>query len=124
MKMLMTQVQQSMKNHHQLLKRQKKSLLKKTDLYEKLVSTRPEQKIKTYDRNLDGLMPSRLKKKIIKKIFDGNEIVFNEFMSNINKVKNWDEASVLLTDLFDKKNIQPFSKWAIRFTEFLYENIK
>ncbi len=96
----------------------------KTDLYKKLVSTRPEQKIKTYDRNLDGLMPSRLKKKIIKKIFDGNEIVFNEFMSNINKVKNWDEASVLLTDLFDKKNIQPFSKWAIRFTEFLYENIK
>ncbi len=79
---------------------------------------------KSYDRNLDGLMPVRLRKKIIKKIFDDNEFDFVEFMEKLNAVNNWDEASLLLTDLFDKKNIQPFSKWAIKFTEFLYENIK
>ncbi len=45
-------------------------------------------------------------------------------MTSMNRVQNWDEASLLLTELFDKNNIQPFSKWAIKFTEFLYENIK
>lgn len=79
---------------------------------------------KSYNRNLDGLMPNRLRKKIIKKIFDSNEIEFVEFMERLNAVNNWDEASILLTDLFDKKNIQPFSKWAIKFAGFLYENIK
>ncbi len=97
---------------------------KKTELVEKLTATTITRKQKVFDRNLDGLMPARLKKKIIKKIFDGNEYLFTDFMSNLNKVENWDEASILLTDLFDKKSIQPFSKWAIKFTEFLYENIK
>lgn len=97
---------------------------KPKSLFEKL--TKPVEKIvtKTFDRNLDGLMPKGLKKKVIKNIFDSNEIEFAEFIKNLNKVKNWDEASLLLTDLFDRKNIQPFSKWAIKFTEFLYENIK
>lgn len=97
----------------------------KSNLYEKLttpISSSTGKKV--FDRNLDGLMPARLKKKIIKKIFDNNEFSFAEFMNSMNKVENWDEASVLLTDLFDKKNIQPFSKWAIKLTEFLYENIK
>jgi len=93
------------------------------ELFERLTIGQSESKKKILDRNLDGLMPARFKKKVIKKIFDDNEIMFNEFMSNINKVNNWDEASLLLTELFDKKNIQPFSKWAIKFTEFLYENI-
>lgn len=97
---------------------------KKTELVEKLTATTITRKPKVFDRNLDGLMPAGLKKKIIKKIFDGNEFLFVDFMSNLNKVENWDEASILLTDLFDKKGIQPFSKWAIKFTEFLYENIK
>lgn len=79
---------------------------------------------KLYNRNLDGLMPKGLRKKIIKKIFDENEIEFIEFMEKLNAVNNWDEASLLLTDLFDKKNIQPLSKWANKFAEFLYENIK
>lgn len=97
----------------------------KSDLYEKLTSLESSStRKKVFDRNLDGLMPPRLKKKIIKKIFDNNEFYFAEFMNNMNKVENWDEASILLTDLFDKRNIQPFSKWAIKFTEFLYENIK
>lgn len=97
---------------------------KPKSLFEKL--TKPVEKIesKTFDRNLDGLMPKSLRKKVIKNIFDNNEIEFAEFINNLNKVKNWDEASILLTDLFDRKNIQPFSKWAIKFTEFLYENIK
>lgn len=90
--------------------------------------TQEEQKIdslqKTYNRNLDGLMPKRLRKKVIKKIFSDDEIDFVEFMEKINSATNWDEAALLLTDLFAKKNIEPYSKWAIRFTEFLYENIK
>ncbi|MCX8056116.1 MAG: hypothetical protein N3F03_00715 [Ignavibacteria bacterium] len=96
----------------------------KKEFSEKLTSTISNKRTKEFDRNLDGLMPNRLKKKIIKKIFDENEFAFAEFMNKINRVENWDEASILLTDLFDKKNIQPFSKWAIKFTEFLYENIK
>lgn len=85
-----------------------------------------EQRViqKTYDRNLDGLMPKRMRKKVISKIFGKDEFEFMNFMQKLNSVNNWDEASFLLTDLFDKKNIQPFSKWAIKFTEFLYENIK
>jgi len=85
-----------------------------------------EQRViqKTYDRNLDGLMPNRMRKKVISKIFGKDEFEFMNFMQKLNSVNNWDEASFLLTDLFDKKNIQPFSKWAIKFTEFLYENIK
>lgn len=76
------------------------------------------------ERNLDGLMNRSLRKKIVKKIFDNNEFEFYDFMKQINRVKNWDEASLILTELFDRKKIQPFSKWAIKFTEFLYENIK
>jgi len=96
---------------------------KEKSLYQKLIT--PEAPIqKKYDRNLDGLMSRRLKKKVIYKIFDGNEFLFYDFINKLNKVSNWDEASILLTDLFDKRNIQPFSKWAIKFTEFLYDNIR
>lgn len=95
------------------------------DVFQKQEEIDTEEVVrKIYNRNLDGLMPTRLRKKIIKKIFDDNEFEFVEFMERLNAVNNWDEASLLLTDLFDKRNIQPFSKWAIKFTEFLYENIK
>ncbi|MCR4416637.1 MAG: hypothetical protein NUV92_02660 [Ignavibacteria bacterium] len=92
--------------------------------FEQNAVKKEESSQKLYNRNLDGLMPKSLRKKIIKKIFDENEIEFIEFMEKLNAVNNWDEASLLLTDLFDRKNIQPLSKWANKFAEFLYENIK
>lgn len=94
----------------------------KNVLYEKLVS-KPDLETKVLNRKLELMMPARFYKKVLKKIFDGNENEFMEFMNQINKSKNWDEASYYLTDLFDRKNIQPFSKWAIRFVNFLYEKI-
>jgi hypothetical protein len=100
------------------------SIQKSENIYEQDTVKKEESFQKLYNRNLDGLMPKGLRKKIIKKIFDENEIEFIEFMEKLNAVNNWDEASLLLTDLFDKKNIQPLSKWANKFAEFLYENIK
>ncbi len=94
------------------------------ELQKRLITPIQQKPKKEYDRNLDGLMPKRLRKKVIKKVFNDNEFSFVEFMTSMNRVQNWDEASLLLTELFDKNNIQPFSKWAIKFTEFLYENIK
>lgn len=100
------------------------SIQKSENIYEQDTVKKEESFQKLYNRNLDGLMPKGLRKKIIKKIFDENEFEFIEFMEKLNAVNNWDEASLLLTDLFDRKNIQPLSKWANKFAEFLYENIK
>jgi hypothetical protein len=87
--------------------------------------TQPEESKKSeYARNLDGMIKNRLRKLTIKKLFNGSETEYYSTIALLDKADNWDEASQFLTDLFHKRNIQPYSKAAIKFTEFLYDNIR
>lgn len=101
----------------------KSNAWKDNALFKKL--TQPEGSKKTdFARNLDGKIKNRLRKLAIKKLFDGSEPDYHSIMALLDKADNWDEASQFLTDLFQKRNIQPYSKAAIKFTEFLYDNIR
>ncbi|MCX8010965.1 MAG: hypothetical protein N3A61_07425 [Ignavibacteria bacterium] len=93
-------------------------------LLQKLKKSSEEKTTEQYDRNLDGLIGNRLRRLIIKKLFNGVEGDYLATISFLDRVKDWDEASQYLTDLFHRKSIQPFSKPALKFTEFLYSHIR
>ncbi|MBM4176372.1 MAG: hypothetical protein FJ213_09395 [Ignavibacteria bacterium] len=97
--------------------------LQNNELFRKLTGE-DESKKTNYARNLDGLIKNRLRKLVVKKLFNGTEEEYFSTIALLDKAENWDEASQFLTDLFQRKNIQPYSKAAIKFTEFLYDNIR
>ncbi len=93
------------------------------ELFNKLTSKEKFEKT-DFARNLDGQIKNRLRKLVIKKLFNGIDEEYYSTVALLDKAESWDEASQYLTDLFQRKNIQPYSKAAIKFTEFLYDNIR
>ena len=62
----------------------------------------------------------KLKKKILKKIFDREKEEYRRFLEKIESADSWREASILLDRLFRSKNIDPYSRTAIDFTDAVY----
>lgn len=74
-------------------------------------------------RNLFELIPRGMQKKLIKKIFNNSEEEFNASIRYLNSVRNWEEASKHLIEVFQKNDVEPYSSIALKFTELLYKHI-
>ena len=70
--------------------------------------------------DLQNMIKGRTRKKIIKKLFKKNEQAFNEFISKLNQIQTWKEASHFIDDTFYEMNINPYSKEAIMFSDIVY----
>lgn len=86
-----------------------------------------KRKKKTSARSLpEGLDDIRskidegLEKKILKKIFGRDRDSYEGCLTDINDASSWREASALLDRLFDEREVDPYSKTAIRFTDAVY----
>lgn len=86
--------------------------------------TPPQQLTGEEKRNLliqDLFCESSYRKKIIKKIFGKNE---DDFLENINQIldkENWDDAVVLIDDLYRKRKINFYSDAAVKFVD-IFQN--
>jgi|GEM_PF-1418290 len=70
--------------------------------------------------DLNNLIKGRTRKKIIKKLFKKDEQAFNEFIARLNAIPTWKDASHFIDDTFYERNINPYSKEAIMFSDIAY----
>lgn len=70
--------------------------------------------------DLNGLITGRTRRKIIKKLFRKKEHEFLTFVQQVNDLNTWKEASRMIDDEFYNREINPYSKEAIIFSDIIY----
>lgn len=63
-----------------------------------------------------ALVPLNQQKLFVRKIFNKDEVEFRNVLDRLNRSESWDEASVILDEVFEQQNVDPYSKAAILFT--------
>jgi hypothetical protein len=66
-----------------------------------------------------SLFSSADRKMAVRKIFKKDEVSFRNAIDELEPIKTWDEASLVLDAIFQANNVDPFSKEAIRFTDII-----
>jgi hypothetical protein len=70
--------------------------------------------------DLNTIIQGRMRKKVVKKLFQKKESDFNNFIDTLNSYNNWKDASHLIDDTFYEKSINPYSKEAIALSDSIY----
>jgi hypothetical protein len=73
--------------------------------------------------SLDNMIKGRTRKKIIKKLFKKKEKEFIDFISSINQLSTWKEASSLIDEEFYNREINPYSNEAINLSDIIYQRL-
>ena len=64
-----------------------------------------------------GLLGRRKKKKVIRRLFNGDAAQYEAFLATLSKARDWTEASLHVDSMFIKNGVDPYSKTAMMFTE-------
>jgi len=70
--------------------------------------------------DLENLIPRKMRKKIIKRIFKKNESQYTQFTEFINQVPTWKQASAAIDEMFYQTGINPYSRDALEFSDLIY----
>lgn len=70
--------------------------------------------------DINELIAGRTRRKIIKKLFRKKEHEYLNFIQMINGLSTWKEASRIMDDEFYNREINPYSKEAIVFSDLIY----
>jgi hypothetical protein len=99
----------------------------KTIIYKPFINSATEQfsevvseKLKGELADIHALISSRDRKKIIKKIFKKDEKAYKDFFDLVNSTQTWDIATIIIEDLFAGREINPYSKEAIKLGHLVY----
>lgn len=71
--------------------------------------------------DINNMIKGRTRKKIIKKLFKKKEKEFINFISSINQLSAWKEASSLIDEEFYNREINPYSNEAINLSDTIYQ---
>lgn len=82
----------------------------------KMIENQPEGPIPSLSKIID----SRSRKILIRKIFKKNEVAYNEFMEKMEATLTWKEAKVMIDEELLKRNVEPFSREAIRLGDLIF----
>ncbi len=74
--------------------------------------------------DLRSLIPDGDRKKFVKKLFKRNDITYEKAINDLNATAAWREASEKIDEVFVTNNIDTYSKYALRFTEFIYKRFE
>lgn len=75
----------------------------------------------SYDlRNLNLLISSNQRDKIVEVIFRNDEEKYRKIINLFNRIKSWEDASELLDLIFISNKLDPHSVEAIEFTSLIY----
>jgi len=86
-----------------------------------LVSTKPTEAAALDLPEISSLLSPSEAKKILKSIFHKDKDEFQATMDALDRAGSWEEASLILDDLFLARDVSPQSKLAIVLTEKTYE---
>jgi len=70
--------------------------------------------------DLNQLISGKNRKKFIKKLFGKNESKYEEFVSYIEKISTWRNASAAIEDYFHQAGIYHYDRDALEFTDLIY----
>ncbi|MEJ2536393.1 MAG: hypothetical protein P8048_04970 [Calditrichia bacterium] len=70
--------------------------------------------------DINALISSKNRKKIIKKIFKKDERRYIKFISFLNEIPSWKKASAAIDEMFYQTGVNPYSSIAIEFSDMIY----
>jgi hypothetical protein len=71
--------------------------------------------------DLRKMIDAAEQKRIIKKIFDKNEVEYTSALLKLNKMHSWKESAAFLDEIFIANDIDPDSKDAVKFADLIYQ---
>jgi hypothetical protein len=74
--------------------------------------------------DLNDLIPSHLRARFIKRIFDRDELQYRDVIEALNNTDTWRDAALLLNKLYRTNNIDPFDADIVSFTDAIYRRFK
>ncbi|MGB9613873.1 MAG: hypothetical protein ACPL4K_06875 [Candidatus Margulisiibacteriota bacterium] len=79
----------------------------------------PETRLKQERKKEPFVIESKLEAKIIKKIFKGNKSAYRIAIHKIEEAADWKSAAKVVEGIFIDYDIDPFSKYAVKFTDIV-----
>lgn len=73
-----------------------------------------------FDLGLRDLIDSKTEKGFIKKLFDNNTKAYENVIEKLNTSESWREAKVLIDNELFKRDVDPFSREAIKLVDMVY----
>jgi len=99
----------------------------KTVTYKQFINSATEQfsevmseKLKGELSDIHALISSRDKKRILKRVFNKDAKAYKDFFDLVNSTQTWDIAAIIIEDLFAGREINPYSKEAIKLGHLVY----
>jgi hypothetical protein len=74
---------------------------------------------------LDDLYASftpAVQKLLVRKVFRKDEVEFRKTLDRLTKAATWEDASLVLDDVFQQNGVDPFSREAVWFTDLVYSH--
>ncbi len=79
-----------------------------------------EEEAPKLDLGLKDLIDAKMEKGFIKKLFDNNSKAYINVIEKLNKAESWREAKVLIDNELFKRDVDPFSREAIKLVDLVY----
>ncbi len=79
-----------------------------------------KKEIEKLDLGLRDLIDTKMERGFIKKLFDNNSKAYEDVIEKLNKVESWREAKVLIDNELFKRDVDPFSREAIKLVDLVY----
>jgi len=73
---------------------------------------------------LADIISPEAREKFIRKLFNKSEANYERAIELLNSAVNWKEASIYLDAFFLRNKIDPFSKYALRLSDLVYQHLK
>ncbi|MEJ2048700.1 MAG: hypothetical protein P8Y60_02435 [Calditrichota bacterium] len=70
--------------------------------------------------DINAIISSKNRKKIVKKIFKKDERRYMKFISFLNEIPSWKKASAAIDEMFYQTGVNPYSSIAIEFSDMIY----
>lgn len=70
---------------------------------------------------VENLITPKDEKIFLKKIFSGNQTMYEEFISRINALKRWKHAMKDIDEVLYRQKVDPFSREAVRLSDIVYQ---
>ena len=70
--------------------------------------------------DINAIISSKNRKKIVKKIFKKDERRYIKFITFLNEIPSWKKASAAIDEMFYQTGVNPYSSIAIEFSDMIY----
>ena len=78
------------------------------------------QEVHSHTQGLHGYIDTKTEKGFIKKLFGGDSPAYQNLISQLNTSDSWREAKILIDNELFKRDVDPFSREAIKLVDLVY----